>query len=320
MDKRGRVTYLNPSAERTFGYSAGEAIGRELAYVIVPHSYRDAHRRGLNRLLSTGESSILGQRIELTAMRSDGSEFPVELTVTRTDSAGQPGFTGFVRDISERVHTEEELRSARRRVIEASDVARERLTRDIHDGAQQRFVNSLINLQLAERKWSSDPRRAQELLVVAMAESEGGIELLRELAAGIHPAVLSDMGLAVALDELVARLPIPVQLEIGQLELPAPLQASVYFLCSEALTNVVKHAQASSASVHIAARDGELAIEVHDDGIGGAELGAGGSGLIGIADRVAALQGTLELSSPRRRSGTTLRARIPTPQMGAGHA
>ena len=111
-----------------------------------------------------------------------------------------------------------ELVAAQRRVIEAADAARERVTRDIHDGAQQQFVNTLINLQLARQKWSSDPGRALELVDVAATQAEAGIETVRELAAGIDPAILSDQGLAAALDALVAVMPIPVLLEIADLE------------------------------------------------------------------------------------------------------
>jgi signal transduction histidine kinase len=118
------------------------------------------------------------------------------------------------------------------------------------------------------------------------------------------------MGLGAALDELIARLPIPVRLQVGDPELAASLRASVYFFCSEALTNVVKHATASSAWVNIAARDGMLMVEVGDDGVGGAEIGSAGSGLVGLNDRIGALNGTLELSGPQG-VGTTLTARIP---------
>ncbi|HEX5193872.1 MAG TPA: PAS domain S-box protein [Solirubrobacteraceae bacterium] len=116
IDDRGCVTYFNPSAQRTFGVTASEAIGRELAEVIVPPSLRDAHRRGLARYLQTGEASILGRRVELTGMRADGGEFPIELTIIRLESPAGPGFLGFVRDITERVKAEEELRSAHRRI------------------------------------------------------------------------------------------------------------------------------------------------------------------------------------------------------------
>ena len=115
-DDQGHVTYFNTSAERTFGYRASEAVGRDLADVIIPASLRDAHRRGLARYLETGASRILGRRLELTAMRADGSEFPAELTVTKIEAPGRPGFIGFIRDITERLQAEEDLRSARDRL------------------------------------------------------------------------------------------------------------------------------------------------------------------------------------------------------------
>ena len=115
IDDRGRVTYFNESAERTFGYGADEAVGQELADVILPPSYRDAHRRGLARYLETGAANILDRRIELTAIRRDGTEFPVELTVTSIESSNGPGFIGFLRDITARVSATEALQAARDR-------------------------------------------------------------------------------------------------------------------------------------------------------------------------------------------------------------
>jgi signal transduction histidine kinase len=203
-----------------------------------------------------------------------------------------------------------ELVAAQRRVIEAADAARRRLTRDIHDGAQQQFVNTLINLQLAKQKWSSAPDRAREMLELATQEAVAGVESLRELAAGIHPAILSHRGLAAALDALAARLPIPVTLTCAAENLPSAIEASVYFFCSEALTNVIKHAAASSVSVTVAVLEDRLAIEVRDDGVGGATQVSAGSGLLGLRDRIAALEGTLDLSSVSGR-GTTLRASVP---------
>jgi len=206
-----------------------------------------------------------------------------------------------------------QLVAARRRVIEATDEARAKLARDIHDGAQQQFLTALIDLQLAQQKRSSDPRRSRELVDLAAAQVETGVETLRELAAGVHPAVLSDMGLRAALEALAARMPLPLSVEVDDLELPAAVQASLYFFCSEALTNVVKHAKASAASVKAEAIDGQLRVEVCDDGIGGAETGSGGTGLIGLRDRIGALEGSLSVSSPPRGTGTTLVARIPLP-------
>jgi len=313
IDGRGVVTYLNVSAERTFGYGPGEAVGRELAEVIVPPALRDAHRRGLGRYLATSEAKILDRRIELVAMRADGSEFPAELTVTRIDLLDGPAFVGFVRDITDRMRAEHELKAARRRVIEAADAARQRVTRDIHDGAQQQFVNTLVNVQLARQKLSADPGRARELLEIAVDQARAGIENLRELAAGIHPAILSDQGLAAALVSLTDRMPIPVVLDIAVPKLPAALEANVYFFCSEALTNVAKHAGANTAWVRVATRENRLTVEVRDDGIGGAEIGSSGSGLLGLHDRIAALDGHLELGGYQPGSGTTLTAHIPLP-------
>ena len=247
----------------------------------------------------------------MIAMRSDGSEFPAELTVIRTDPPGGPPFTGFVRDVTERVRAEDELRAARRRVIEAADAARARLTRDIHDGAQQEFVRGLVDLQLAQEHWSKDPERARRLADAAMREIEAGIETLRELAAGIHPAVLSDFGLAAALEELAAAAPLPMSLHVDDVQLAPNVEASLYFFCSEALTNVVKHAAAQSVSVRITASSSELTIEIRDDGVGGAQIGNGGTGLVGLTDRIGALDGSLAVSSPGGRSGTTLLASIP---------
>jgi signal transduction histidine kinase len=206
-----------------------------------------------------------------------------------------------------------QLVAARRRVIEATDSARAKLARDIHDGAQQQFLTALIDLQLAQQKRSSDPGRSRELVDLAAAQVETGVETLRELAAGVHPAVLSDMGLRAALEALAARMPLPLSVEVDDLELPAAVEASVYFFCSEALTNVVKHAKASAASVKAEAVDGQLRVEVCDDGIGGAETDSCGTGLIGLRDRIRALDGSLSVSSPPGGTGTTLVARIPLP-------
>lgn len=311
MNERGLVTYFNESAQRTFGYRTDEVIGRELAELIVPPALREAHRSSVMRHVATGEAKILGRRLAMTAMRSDGTEFPAELTVIRTDLPGGQRFTGFVRDVTERVRAEEELRAARRRVIEAADAARARLTRDIHDGAQQEFVRGLVNLQLAQEHWSTDPARARQLGEAGLREIEAGIETLRELAAGIHPAVLSDFGLAAALDELARAAPLPVSLHVDHVQLEPNVEASIYFFCSEALTNVVKHASAQSASVRITASSSELTIEIRDDGVGGAEIGNGGTGLIGLTDRIGALDGSLAVSSSGGRNGTTLLASIP---------
>jgi PAS domain S-box-containing protein len=309
-DELARVTYVNSAFEHIFGYRAAEVIGRELGEVIVPPSLREAHRQGFARHLATGERRILDQRLELTAMRADGSEFPAEITVTRTGPPAEPAFTGYIRDITERQRAEQDLMASRARLVAASDTARRRVTRDLHDGAQQRFVTTLINLQLAEQKWDSAPEQARELVSRALRDARHGLEGLRELVAGIHPELLTQRGLAAAIGALAARLPVPVQLDVPARRLPAPVEASVYFFCAEALTNVVRHARATSAQVRVDISADWCAVEVRDDGIGGARPRSEASGLTGLRDRIGALRGTVEIASPAA-GGTLLRASIP---------
>jgi PAS domain S-box-containing protein len=318
-DRFGRVTYVNSAFEHIFGYQADEVTGRQFAELIVPPSLREAHWRGFNRHLATGERHILDQRLEMTAMRADGTEFPAEVTVTRTGPPAGPAFTGYVRDITERRRAEQDLMESRMRLVAASDEARRRVTRDLHDGAQQRFVTTLINLQLAEQKWDSAPERARELLGQALADARTGLEELREIVAGIHPAILTQRGLGAAIGALAARLPVPVQLEVPGTRLPAPIEATVYFFCTEALTNVVRHANATSVRVRVEVAGDRCSVEVGDDGIGGARPRSQVSGLTGLRDRIGALRGTVEIVSPDG-GGTVLRASIPLSPDQAGQA
>jgi PAS domain S-box-containing protein len=315
IDERGFLTYFNAAAERTFGYRADDVIGQELAELIIPPALRKDHRRGLARYLATGEGAVLDRRIELTGMRADGSEFPVELTVTRVDLVGAPGFTAYLRDITERKRAEQQLIDARRRVIEAADAERRRLTRDLHDSVQQELVNVVVNLQLAKQSGGGS-EEAEETVDVAFAAANRGLEGLRELAAGVHPTILTTRGLGAAVESLAGRLPLPVDLvELSDVRLPTEAEASLYFFISEALTNVVKHAEASRAIVRITAGD-PLQVEVSDDGIGGAGVETAGSGLAGLADRIAALDGELTIDSPPG-GGTRLYAQVPLPAAGA---
>jgi PAS domain S-box-containing protein len=319
IDQHARITYANTSAERIFGYRADELTGQEIAEVIVPPSLREAHRAGFSRYMATGESHILDRQIEVTALRADGTEFPVELTITRAGPPGSPAFIGYIRDITDRKHAAQELIASRARLVTASDAARQRVTRDLHDGAQQRLVSAIIGLQLAQRKWESEPRRARELVDLALNDATHGMAELRELAAGIHPAILTQRGLAAALAALTGRLPVPVQLDLPRHRLPAPIEASVYFFCAEALTNVVKHARASSAWVKVTADDERCTVEVRDDGIGGARARSDTSGLTGLRDRIGALNGVMNIVAPAE-GGTVLHAAIPVPGTSAGEA
>jgi signal transduction histidine kinase len=203
----------------------------------------------------------------------------------------------------------DELRESRARIVQAGDAARRKLERDLHDGAQQRLVGLALDLRLAREKLEDDPKTAATMLDDASAELARATEELRELARGIHPAVLSDRGLEAAVESLAKRAPLPVEIDASaEGPLPEPVESAAYFVVAEALTNVVKHSGADRAEVGIRRSDGRLMIEVRDDGSGGAN--PAGSGLRGLADRVAALDGRLEVDGSTGR-GTVVRADIP---------
>ena len=310
MDARGHVVEFNPAAERTFGYTREEAIGRDMAELIVPPDLRERHRNGLARYLETGEGRVLDRRLEIVAMRRDGHEFPVELAITRIAVPGPPLFTGHIRDITDRKRAEAELRASRARVLDAADAERRRIERDLHDGAQQRLVALALNLTLAGTRMKTDQEAAERLIAEAIAELRGATDELRELARGIHPAVLSDRGLPEALKALAARSPVPVVLSDRSGErMPQPVEAAVYFVVAEALTNVARYARATRAEVSVEREDGRVTVQIRDDGAGGADPSAG-SGLRGLLDRVATLDGTVAIDSPPG-AGTAIRAEIP---------
>ena len=479
MDSAGNVVEVNPATERTFGYDASEMVGRELAELIIPPALREAHRRGVERFVSTGEARMVGHPVELPAMRADGSQFPTEIAITRPELDGSPLFTGYLRDVTDRRRGEDALRSlaeeqaalrrvattvaseparervfavvteelgrllgadtanmlryepagggvvlgawslrgvpavpvgthmpldsptvsalvrrsgrpervdsyegiggstadllrgfgfraavgapihlggrlwgavmaatvhdrpfpagaeqrmgnfaelvslalanaqaredlaaSRARIVEAGDEARRRIERNLHDGAQQRLVGVSLTLRLCETAFADAGPEAKQLLEHAKEELKGALAELRELARGIHPAILTDRGLVAALEMLVARAGLPVELSASLDErLPGPVEAAAFYIVAEALANVAKHADASSARVRAGRAGGHLVLEIADDGVGGAGEDTG-SGLRGLADRVDALGGTLELASPPG-AGTTLTARIP---------
>jgi PAS domain S-box-containing protein len=479
MDADGHVVEVNAATERTFGYSAAEMVGRELAGLIIPPHLREPHREGVRRYVTTGEARMVGHPVDLPAMRADGSEFPVEIAITRPEIDGPPVFTGYVRDVTERKRDELALRSlaeeqaalrrvattvaseadetrvfavvneelgrllgghtanmirfdsgdgavviagwstgsvrnvpvgthvtldgntvaarilrsgrpersdtyddvtgtsvqllrdlgfrasvgapiklggrlwgavmvstvhdtpfpegaeqriadfaelvalalanaearrelaaSRARIVEAGDAARRRLERNLHDGAQQRLVAIALGLRMCERKLDEGDPAAIELLRHAKAELNDALEELRELARGIHPAILTDRGLAPALEMLAGRASIPVELDVElDCRLPPPVEAAAYYIVAEALTNASKHAAASRVRVNVGRQNGSALVEVADDGVGGADQ-QGGSGLRGLRDRVEALGGELALESPAG-VGTTLTARLP---------
>jgi PAS domain S-box-containing protein len=479
MDADGRVVEVNQATERTFGYAATDMVGCDLAELIIPPSLREPHRRGLERYVTTGRGRMVGHPVELPAMRADGSEFPVEIAITRPQLPGAPLFTGYLRDATERkrdeaalrsladeqtalrrvattvaseadhatvfavvteevgrllgAHTSnmvryepdghavvtggwstgsarnvpvgfraelegstlaalihrsglpqridsyegltgstadmlrdlgfvssvgapiklggrlwgavivstmeehpfpegseqriadfaelvalalanaearEELAASRARIVEAGDAERRRLERNLHDGAQQRLVALSLALRVSERKLAAGDPDGLVLLGQAKAELADALEELRELARGIHPAVLTDHGLVPALEALADRASVPVEIAARlDARLPEPVEVAAYYIVAEALTNASKHAHASHVQVLVARSDGSTLVQVADDGVGMADQRRG-SGLRGLRDRVEALGGELGVESPEG-VGTTLRARLP---------
>jgi signal transduction histidine kinase len=261
--------------------------------------------------------------------RRDGTIFPVSYWSAPIETPSGRGAVLAFTDIEEQRRAERaererdiaqaresEARAAQRRIVEAGYAARRQVTRDLHDGAQQKLVALVLSLRRAREMITSEPERARDLLETATQQARGATRDLRELAAGIHPTLLSTRGLHAAVEALAEVSPLPVEPLVVPEERFAPVVESTgYFLISEALTNVVKHSEATSVAIRISVAEGSLTVEVRDDGVGGAAVRADGSGLSGLADRVRAVGGTLSVDSPRG-AGTTLRADIPLMKAG----
>jgi signal transduction histidine kinase len=204
-----------------------------------------------------------------------------------------------------------ELAGSRARVVTAGDRARRKIERDLHDGTQQRLVSLLLELRSAEAAVPADQPELRAHLARIADELAAAVDDLRELARGIHPAILSEGGLGPALKSLARRSAVPVELDLDlPARLPEPVEVAAYYVVSEALANAAKHARAEVVMVDATARDRTLRLSVRDDGIGGATSGAG-SGLLGLTDRVESLGGTISVDSPPG-DGTTLRVELPT--------
>jgi PAS domain S-box-containing protein len=219
-------------------------------------------------------------------------------------------FTELVGTAISSIQAREDLAASRARIVAAADDERRRVVRDLHDGAQQRLVHSIITLKLAYRALEPDHEPASELVSEALEHAQRANVELRELAHGILPAVLTGGGLRAAVESMVMRVPVPVEVAVSVDRLPAPAEATAYFVVAEALTNVAKHAGATSATVRVRVEHGTLQVQVGDDGVGGAR--PDGSGLVGLADRLAVLNGQLRVESPTD-GGTLVTADIPLP-------
>ena len=203
-----------------------------------------------------------------------------------------------------------DLAASRARLVTASDEERRRVVRDLHDGAQQRLVHTTITLKQAREALQTNRGPVCELVDEALRQSELATDELRKLARGIHPSVLTLRGLSAAIEGLADRMPVPVELDVSVGHLPPAVESTAYFVVAEALTNVAKHARAGNVEVRARVEDGTLAIRIRDDGMGGAR--SDGSGLVGLSDRVAALDGRLRVENPAA-GGSLVAADIPLP-------
>jgi signal transduction histidine kinase len=298
----GTVLDLRDEGSALLRTAPRHVIGRRIDDVL-PGNLGEALRAAAADATESGRIRSIDLSIDLSIGRRD---FETRLTPSGADEV-----TAIVRDFTEQRAAQVEMRRSRARIVEATDAERRRLERDLHDGAQQRLVSLSIALRLARSHLRSDAdESAVRSLDAASAELKTALVELRELARGIHPAILTEAGLGPAIDTLAARSTVPAAvLSVPDRRLSAGVEATAYFVVSEALANVAKYASATRATVAADCPGDDLRVEVADDGIGGADPAAG-SGLRGLADRVAALGGSLVVESPAG-GGTRVIATIP---------
>jgi PAS domain S-box-containing protein len=295
----------NPAFENNLGWTRDDTSGRNLLDFIHPE---DRYLAGM--AIASAANGVPSERRESRWLHKDGSIRIVSWSAR--EILGMEGRTVVLvsgADVTQRYRQQEEIHASRARIVQAGDEERRRLERNLHDGAQQRLVALSLSLRLAQSKLKSDPAAADAVLEASRQELAAALDELRELARGIHPAILTDRGLPAALEALASRSPIPVEIETPDEALPQPVEAAAYYVIAEALANVVKYARASAATVRVEREDECARITVVDDGAGGADP-TKGSGLRGLTDRVAALEGTLEVDSPPG-EGTRITAEIP---------
>jgi PAS domain S-box-containing protein len=324
IDHRGDITEFNPTAERVFGYSRAEVIGRPMADLMVPPSLRDRHRRAFARYLATGESTILGRPVEITAMRADGTEFPVELAVARIDLPGPPSFTAYIRDIANRKRRERELQDnldRRRRLeallVHAQESERKRIAWDLHDDSIQVMSAVALRLKAFRRRLTGDAGLADQLDELEEVVGQA-IGRLRGLLFELRPLVLDREGLTAALRqylEVLERDGISTALETRMSAEPPPeTRALLYRLAQEALMNVRKHARAGRVEVHIEERGDGVALRVSDDGAGFSlerqAIRPGHLGLVAMRERAEVFGGWCRIQSTPGQ-GTTVDVWVP---------
>jgi PAS domain S-box-containing protein len=303
VDRRG----VNAAFTAATGIDDDGAVGRYFWDLAIPAEHVESVRDAFLSAVATGTSV----KLETPWRAAGGGELTVEWWTSSLAGYRDDHYLICGSDITERKRNEDEVRRSRARLVEAADAERRRLERNLHDGAQQRLVSLSLALRLAEAKLA-DPEAAAQILAGAGTELALALQELRELARGLHPAILTDRGLDAALESLCERSTVPVELELSlNGRLPGPVEVAIFYVVSESLANVAKYSQAGSAVVRVTSDGRRATVEVADDGVGGADP-ARGSGLRGLVDRVDALDGHLEVDSPPA-SGTRVLAQLPLP-------
>ncbi|MFH7341100.1 PAS domain S-box protein [Streptomyces sp. KHY 26] len=327
VDHQGRILYTNPAGVAALGYDdAEELVGLSSHETLHPHRPDGTPFPASEcPMLQPATTGIPAHGNDEWFKRRDGSFFPASWWAAPIDLREGRGVVYSFFDATENRELErarrerdaariraDESRAAQRRIMQSIESVRRQTARDLHDGAQQRLVSLLIGLRLTRDLLPDAATDAVALLDQAVTDAQTAIDELRELAYGVYPSVLQAKGLMAAVESLAERCAVPTTVEGEYLRrLPVEVESNAYFVIAEALTNAVKHADASHIRIRIEL-GGVLRIEVADDGIGGVAHGAG-SGLTGLGDRVSAFDGILVIDSPPGR-GTSVRAEIPVPE------
>jgi PAS domain S-box-containing protein len=317
------IAFVNDAAVRTLGFDTDDELLGRPSHDSVHYKHPDGSPYPAEDCPIT-HATRRGEPIRMERdwwVRKDGSLVPISIHCVPLEIDGRMGTAMTFHDLTASVQAEDErrrleverarlveVRASRARIVEAADEQRRRVVRDLHDGAQAGLLRVVMALQAA-LEGADVAGGARTLVADALGNARGAIDEIRELAHGIHPGVLTHGGLAAAVRVLADRAPMPVVVEIAPERYPKSVELAAYFVAAEALTNVAKYARASTARVTAARTGGHLVLTVDDDGVGGARPSAGG-GLAGLADRLAAVDGTLTVSS-QPGSGTHVRAQIP---------
>jgi PAS domain S-box-containing protein len=300
---RADGTYLELGGDLSLLANPPETVVGANARELLPADVADRFLAGVELALATSEPATVDYRLRTHL----GEEREFELRIAPT---GPAEVLVVVRDVTELREAVRELRESRARIVSSGDAERRRIERNLHDGAQQRLDTVSLHLHLMRRRLAERPDAVPELLEAAQAELAQALEEIRELVRGLHPRILSEHGLGPALRALAERSVLPVEIEeLPEEQLEPAVEAAAYYVVAEALANAAKHARATLVTVRVSREDERTVVEVSDDGVGGAD--PSGSGLLGLADRVASLGGSFAVSSVCG-AGTALRAELPS--------